>query len=474
MLSEEQLEIFNSYKNGENLFITGPGGCGKSYLIKHIVKDAIEEGTLFSVTALTGCAAILLGSKAKTIHSWAGIGLAKGDDNVIATRIALNNYKKRNWKKTDLLIIDEVSMMSLRLFNLLDTIGKKIRKNAMPFGGIQVIFCGDFYQLSPVGNRGDPDSFKFCFESDLWNETFDSQYILDKTYRQSDEVYIEILNQIREGNLQPYYYNILKKRVAVKPPYSGIRPVILYPTKRNVESLNYEKMCQLNGDSVSYKYMIELQGSLPIKSSPGFKTNMKTDIIDKEGILTILESMEKNGLTQQYNKGVSKDAPKIPDTKTILNVINFLSKNSYFSHISEYKIGSQVMCIANIDIENGIYNGSVGIITGFDKECVKVRFNNNVEQNIGYYSWSSDMLPGVGFKQIPLILAWAVTIHKSQGATLDCAEIDVGSSVFAEGQTYVALSRVKSLDGLYLKSLDKNKIKVNPKVVEFYKKFYEE
>lgn len=435
VFSEDQEEAFECYKQGENIFITGPGGCGKSFLIKQIYNHALECGKKIKVTALTGCASILLDCNATTLHSWAGIGLGKSEQDKIITSIKMNRYKAANWKKTDILVIDEVSMMSKSLFDLLDQIGKQVRKNPNPFGGIQVIFCGDFYQLPPVGNDYDPESSLFCFESPLWGETFDSQIIMDKIFRQKDATYACILNQIREGKLLRSGYKKLMERVGKKCEDSDIKPVKLFPVKRLVEKINKEEMDKLE--------------------TPEMDFSCKTIYEPPE-----LETQKKN------YKQPSKKQKEIEE--------KFIKNNSLFENELKLKVGSQVMLICNMDMDRGLCNGSTGIIIGFENFSPIVKFKNGIIEKIGKHTWASDNIVGLAVSQIPLILAWAVTIHKSQGATLDIAEIDIGSNVFACGQSYVALSRVKDLTGLYLTSFSPTKIRVSKKVKDFYSQFYSE
>ena len=158
-LSKEQQIAFDKYVQGKNIFITGPGGSGKSALIKKIWAHALSRFKNIHVSALTGCAAVLLNCKATTLHSWAGIGLGNGSVESNIQKITKNRFKKKIWKETDILIVDEVSMLSLKLFNLLNQIAQSVRKNKKPFGGIQVIFSGDFYQLPPVGDKDDTDTY---------------------------------------------------------------------------------------------------------------------------------------------------------------------------------------------------------------------------------------------------------------------------------------------------------------------------
>jgi ATP-dependent DNA helicase PIF1 len=435
-LSKEQQLAFDKYVQGHNIFITGPGGSGKSALIKMIHKHAYSQFKDIQVTALTGCAAVLLNCKAKTLHSWAGIGLGNGTIEELVTKIKKNKFAKALWRQTHILVVDEVSMLSLKLFNLLNEIGKAVRGNFKPFGGIQLIFSGDFFQLPPVGDNSEPDTQRFCFESEQWNSVFprDCQIQLLKIFRQTDEIYSAILNQIREGKIKRKSNDLLLQYV--ERPFASnlvVEPTKLYPTRNKVENINNTKMASLQG--------LERE----------FKIKYVKDIeMTKNDRLKRLEFTDKD----------------------IQVELDFLAGNLICEKEMKLKIGSQVMCIVNIQSDTGIEvcNGSQGIVTDFCEFtlCPRVKFNNGIEKVMGRHVWVSDKIPGIGVSQVPLILAWALTIHKSQGATMDAAEIDVGSGIFECGQTYVALSRVKSLDGLYLTSFDAKRIRINKKVKEFY------
>ena len=425
--SPEQQSVFDAYRTGKNVFMTGPGGTGKSHLIRAIYNDAVAMGKQIQVCALTGCAAILLNCNAKTVHSWAKIGLGAGPNEAILHKI--QKFKKtKPWLSTNLLIVDEVSMMSLKIFELLDYLGQKIRKNDQPFGGIQVIFSGDFFQLPPVPDRDDADTGKFCFESARWNATFDYQIELKTNFRQSDDSFARILNQIRVGKLYKSGYEMLKSRVGVDASGNNVQPIKLFPRKYSVDKINHDEMSKIGDAEQVYK-----------------ATLVKADI-----------------------------DPRI-SPEAIAEEEAYLRKNALFEEEVRLKKGAQVMCIANVDMDiTKICNGSVGVILDFvatpTGSFPLVRFNNGAERIMTRHCWPSENIEGLSMSQVPLILAWAVTIHKSQGATLDLMEIDVGSDVFEYGQTYVGLSRVRDVSGLYIKSFVPEKIKVNPKVQAFYEK----
>lgn len=453
--SPEQEAAYNKYVEGRNVFITGPGGTGKSALIKHIYHHALQYKRKIQVCALTGCAAVLLGCKATTIHSWSGIGLANSPPEDIIKRISKNFFRSKMWRTVQVLVIDEVSMMSKHIFDLLNVVAKAIRNNHRPFGGIQVIFSGDFYQLPPVGYDNQPETKSYCFESEYWAGTFRPQdhIQLFTIFRQKDPVYCSILNQIREGRIKKSTDTILKSRIganftehAEKQGASSYatKPTRLFPLRHKAEAINVAEMTALGDAADTEQYDMIYTTSLPTTE----KNKKYLETVSQERIGMEFQSL-KNGI--------------MCDEKITL------------------KVGCQVMCIVNMLEDNDvgssvglvICNGSQGIVSGFvgsNPRLPVVRFDNGCVRTMSPHTWESENIPGVGIQQIPLILSWAITIHKSQGASIDRCIVDVGSGVFECGQTYVALSRVKSLEGLSLVSYDFTKICVSKKVQDFYEK----
>ena len=443
-LSVEQRIAFQKYINGENLFITGPGGTGKSRLIKHFVQYATKIGKPVSVCAMTGCAAILLECNAKTLHSWSGIKLANGDPAAIVSRVIKNKTSVANWKKVAVLILDEISMLSAKLIAIIDELGRRIRRIPVPFGGIQVIFTGDFFQLPPVPTDGEPDTELFCFESPVWSKTFKPENIIQLTtmFRQADPVYIDILNQIRVGVLDENKKRILQSYVGreYKPElHENCVPTKLFAIRSKTDYVNNTMFAKLAG----------LEHVYEIVKKTDCLTHIATDQAIDPFVLRSCAQLTKEDLKFETD---------------------FIIQNSPCQQVLRLKIGTAVMCSVNIDMDMNICNGSQGVVIGFTEKSNDpiVKFTNGVVRTMVPHYWQSENVPIVAIGQIPLCLAWALTIHKIQGTTLDMAEIDIGQSIFEYGQSYVALSRVKSLEGLYLSAFHPHKIKANPKVIAFY------
>ena len=447
-LSEEQNYAFEKFKRGENLFITGPGGTGKTRLIHDMVEYMNLHGKRFQVCAMTGCAAVLLGNcKAKTLHSWSGIRLANGPPDKIIYSVIRNKFATKEWKTVKVLIVDEVSMMSRKIFDILDAIGKSIKSCPKPFGGIQVVFTGDFYQLPPVDKAGELESSQFCFESDRWLSVFPlKNHIELKTmFRQTDPVYINILSQIRKGEIDKESIDILNKYV--KRDFismDGLKPTKLFSVRNKTDFVNKSQYDKIE--------------------EPEFKFNMKMDTnftiyMDSKKPISIEDLENCSKLTSLE---IQFQIEKIMESRNISNIL-------------ELKKGAIVMCTANIDMDNSICNGAQGVITDFEigTKLPIVAFANGIKKRIEYEFFQSVDYPTICIGQIPLCLAWALTIHKIQGASLSIADMDLGNSIFEYGQTYVALSRVRTLEGLYLSAFNPQRIRANPIVKDFYSKIPE-
>jgi ATP-dependent DNA helicase PIF1 len=433
LLNKEQQVALDAALKGESLFITGPGGVGKTFLVNEIVEKLTDRGRRVAVTALTGCAALLLGSSAKTLHSWAGIGLGKDSAGAIIHGIQKYNFPaKKRWICTDTLIIDEVSMLTPDLLEKLNEVAMGIRRKMLPFGGLQVIFVGDFYQLPPVYIESESCASKpskvFAFESQIWNDLGLHVVHLTKIVRQADPTFHKVLMEARDGCLTDSSLQILLDRKDQPWEHLKIRPTLLFSRRAEVDMINEINLKNLTTVSKVYE------------------------------VKTIHDAT--------FPKGLEKNSERV--TKALAK----LDRSAPYKTSLELKIGAQVMLIYNIDTEKGLVNGSRGVVEGFTETIPPqplVLFQGAAKAiPVGEQSWPSEDVEGLKRSQIPLILAYAVTIHKSQGATLDSALIDIGVSTFEVGQAYVALSRVKSLDSLYVYDLDPNAFKSHPKVKKFY------
>jgi len=446
VLSPEQQYALDQFNNGKNLFITGSAGTGKSVLIKKIYEDAIQRGEKIQVCALTGCAALLLNCNARTLHSWSGIKIAKGSKTDVIASVFRNKQAVKNWRKVKILIVDEVSMMSMKILDIIEELARVIRSNSKPFGGIQVIFTGDFYQLPPVETYGEPDTAAFCFESKQWSNIFEleNHIVLQTIFRQTDPVYREILNQIRVGKLDKDKIEILQQYVGREfraEDHAGCSLPKLFPIRSKVDLVNATMFAKLK------------------EPEHVFECIRKTDCklwIEKETAIP-QELLEKcAGLSAQE----------------VEFEIQQLIQNTQCVQVLRLKKGAAVMCTVNLDMDQGICNGSQGVVVDIltdvlEQMCPIVRFSNGVTKAMTVQYKQSEDFPAIAMGYIPLCLSWAMTIHKIQGASLKMAEIDIGSSVFEYGQSYVALSRIESLSGLYLSGFQPEKIKANPKVNKF-------
>ena len=455
-LSPEQQYALELFNNGENLFITGPGGTGKTKLISYFVQSANERAIKIDVCALTGCAALLLNCGARTLHSWSGIRLAKGSREKLIASVLKNRRALSNWKKVKALVIDEVSMMSEKIFELCDDIGRAVRKINRPFGGIQIICTGDFYQLPPVGTPGEPDTERFCFESERWGSIFkpENHIQLHTMFRQKDPKYREILLQIRKGELDEENAEILQTRVnrAYNPEeHGGCVLTILLPVRSRAEYINQLMYAKIEQEEKTY---------------PCNRKTTCTTYVDSGSPIKPADLLKCDMLTAK-----EKEA----------QLVQLLASSPVAESLS-LKVGTAVMCLVNLDLEAGICNGSQGIIVDFvasgqgvitaathlGELAPVVRFTNGCVRVIERHVWQCDEYPSLYISQYPLCLAWALTIHKIQGATMTMAKMDLGNAIFEYGQTYVALSRIQTLEGLYLSAFHPQRIKANPKVRAFY------
>ncbi len=403
------MKVFESIKKGNNTFITGPGGTGKTVIIKHIAKTF--KNTLIGITAMTGVAAILI--EGTTLHSFLGIGLGLGSEDDIVSKVNGSSKLLKKWN-SDILVIDEVSMLSSKLFEKLNNVAKRVRCNNKPFGGMQLVFSGDFLQL-PCADK------IFCFESETWNECQFSIFNLKRIMRQTNIEFQLCLNRARLGNITDEDLELITKNVYSKT--SEIKPVKIFCKNVDVDKLNISKLKRLPAEKIyKFKYKIEIK--------------------------------DKDQDHHMFN-----DITKFCNAQPILLL----------------SIGAQVMLLVNLDFEIGLVNGSTGIVIDFIEvrnekviyiPVVKFRQITLPINRYDYLLTYMNKVVGV-VHQIPLKLSYAMTVHKSQGLTLDSALIDL-QEVFDCGQAYVALSRVKDVDNLFVKNASKTIFKANPKAVKFY------
>jgi ATP-dependent DNA helicase PIF1 len=500
--SPEQKTVFQAFQDGHSLFMTGAGGCGKSYLIRHMVNYAHEHNKSIAVCAMTGCASIVLNCNATTLHSWAGIGIAEEENIKIVSRMRVNRSFKAKmardrWKTTNILIVDEVSMMSQKIFELIEMLGRTFNNPFVSFGGIQVIFSGDFYQLPPVNKSS--EKTQFCFESELWNELFGKhQYELTHIYRQTDDEFVKILMGIRHGTITKKGVKKLMSRVEEYKKLEDTMEnvVYLFPMKYQVDEHNESKQKLLSSETehIYDSYIDILNIRFPVTVWDTWKkdtNNPPEEIITHKLLYRLTIDDKMDGIVERSSLSVGQFFKKDSAMDNLMKGELLKTKTAEWSDVYlgleqivanktndkslKLRLGSQVMLTMNM-LDMGLCNGSVGKVVDF-QPSVKykidvpiVEFDNKVKIHIDPQIITKESIKGISLYQMPLILAYAVSIHKIQGATIDKAVINCGERVFESGQAYVALSRVRSLEGLYLSDFSLSSIKTSKKVKDFYNK----
>ncbi|CAG9564653.1 unnamed protein product [Danaus chrysippus] len=406
-LNEEQTRVLEACLSGQNIFFTGSAGTGKSFLLKRIVAALPPDVTM--ATASTGVAACHIGGT--TLHAFAGIGDGSGTLENLCERATKSALVAQKWRKCKHLIIDEISMVDGLYFEKLEAVARHVRKNNKPFGGIQLILCGDFLQLPPVVDKNRSGK-KFCFQTSCWDKCIKLCFELKQVHRQTDQEFISILNNIRIGRVTKEISERLLKTASQKIESDGILATRLCSHTNDSKSINNSKLRDLEGEEKIFSAQ------------------------DSDNASTLL------------------DMQTIAPSKLVL------------------KVGAQVMLLKNINVNAGLVNGARGVVVRFDEGLPVVRFKNKKEYTTRTERWYVKNSSGSLFcrRQIPLNLAWAFSIHKSQGLTLDCVEMSL-SKIFEAGQAYVALSRAQSLDTLRVLDFDSRHVWANPDVLEFYQRF---
>jgi ATP-dependent DNA helicase PIF1 len=455
-LSPEQQDAYDAVCKGYNTLILGSGGTGKSVLIERIREMGRRESKDVVITASTGIAAVNV--KGCTLHSFAGVGLAdKETVDELVSSVRKNRNVKKRWVTTELLVIDEISMVQPLFLHKLDAVARSIRGHDEPFGGMQIVFVGDFFQLPPVRKYGaarfgqDPNDVEYCFDMPEWPEFFDHITVLKRVFRQSDTRFAGLLDRARHGNVTQHDIATLQGRLHA--PLAGIpagmEPTWLVSRIAQAQEINAERLAHIDAPSRSYT------------NSYGFKFQAEIDAVRKG-----------KPLPQQSIRDLEANLTPF-DERRHGNIRKSLARSCPAEETVELKSGAQVLLLANIDLENGLANGTSGVIIGFTSThpfAPVVRFVNGRTVTVNPYEW---MMPDkackgfVTFKQIPLKLAWAITVHKSQSMTLDFVRITLDKSFFSFGQAYVALSRVRTREGLTFDSFWPKVIRTDPRVADY-------
>ncbi|NEW61523.1 AAA family ATPase [Sulfurovum sp. bin170] len=402
----EQATALNILKSGFNVFITGSAGTGKTYLLNQYIQYLKERQVIPAIVAPTGIAASHL--KGQTIHSFFGIGIREVVEDGFIEVLLQRKYLRTRFNALDILIIDEISMVSPELFSSMDRVLQAFKNSSKPFGGVQVIASGDFFQLPPISKV--PKEKRFAWQSPSWRDLDFRTCYLEVKFRQDDDKLIRVLDDIRRGVISELSYQILNDR-HLRELNTDYKPTRLYTHNLDVDRINSLELEKITLPPRDYSHI---------------------------------------------SRGSKKNIEKIFNSSLVLENLSL-------------KKGAVVIFIKN-SLEQGYVNGTTGVVVGFSKSdgMPIVKTSSGKKIFVGLDEWSIENEDGeiiATISQVPLRLAWAITIHKSQGMTLDAAEIDLGRT-FEVGQGYVALSRIKNIDGLRLMGLNDMALTVDPLILK--------
>lgn len=464
-LSSEQKRVLELVKTGRNVFFTGPAGTGKSVLLREIIKYAKASRREIAITAPTGIAGLNIGGG--TIHSFAGIGL--GRENVQHLVKRLSHHAEDRWKATSMLIIDEISMLDGRLFDKIEEMARIIRDMDEPFGGIQLVLSGDFFQLPPVPDSDSTTRIAstFAFEAKSWLRCVGPPVFLETVFRQKDTSFVSMLSALRLGVLsEEQISRFLALQRDIKAD-DGIEPTELYPLKREVNKCNQERLARLESAEAEFEAM-ETRGSnifgQPISAYAAEALLEQLTVPRKLKLKVGAQVVLLRNITQGPTRLVNGSLGKVVD---FINTGEALKKHLEIAEPDPRRDGDEMS--SEVPSRGTFFPLNEGVVFKKNEQYPLVKFSSGTTLLCIPLQFEVQGLKGnteATRTQVPLALAWAMSIHKSQGQTLPRVKVDVRRA-FEPGQVYVALSRATSLEGLQVLNFDPVKARAHERVLRW-------